>query len=56
MLRRTREKILGGVCGGIAKETGTDVSIIRIAFAVASWFFLVPAIIYVAAWILIPEE
>jgi len=56
MLRRTNSRIIGGVCGALAKETGIDVSIIRIAFVVTAWFFWAPAIIYVAAWILIPEE
>lgn len=56
MLRRTNSRIIGGVCGALSKETGIDVSIIRIAFAVTSWFFWVPAIIYIVAWIIIPEE
>ena len=29
-LTRSRDRMLGGVCGGIANYTGTDVNIIRI--------------------------
>jgi len=56
MLRRTNSRIIGGVCGALAKETGIDVSIIRIAFAITAWFFWAPALIYIIAWIIIPEE
>ncbi|MCK5103215.1 MAG: PspC domain-containing protein, partial [Cyclobacteriaceae bacterium] len=35
-LLRTRDKILGGVCGGIAKWLGWDVTIVRIAYIVIS--------------------
>lgn len=56
MLRRTNSRMISGVCGALSKETGIDVSIIRIAFAISTWFFWAPALIYIIAWIIIPEE
>ena len=56
-LYRSREdRILGGVCGGIAEYFGLDPSLVRI---VAVLLILVGGgaiLAYIIAWILIPEE
>jgi phage shock protein C len=35
-LLRSRDKILGGVCGGLAKWLGWDVTIVRLAYVLIS--------------------
>ncbi len=57
-LRRSRsDKMLAGVCGGMAKMIGVDAAILRIILVAATLLgFGTGAILYVAAWILMPEE
>ena len=57
-LRRSRDdRMLAGVCGGFAKLLGVDAALIRIGLVAATLLgFGTGAILYVAAWILMPEE
>lgn len=57
-LRRSRsDKMLAGVCGGVAKMIGVDAAILRIILVAATLLgFGTGAVLYVAAWILMPEE
>ncbi|SDO86685.1 PspC domain-containing protein [Lentzea jiangxiensis] len=57
-LRRSRsDKMLAGVCGGVAKMIGVDAAILRIVLVAATLLgFGTGAVLYVAAWILMPEE
>ena len=48
--------MIAGVCSGIARRFGVDPTIVRVIF-VASFLLPGPQIlIYLAGWILIPEE
>ena len=57
-LYRSRvDKILGGVCAGIAEYFNIDPTIVRLAFV--AFFVINPiaaTIIYIAAWIIVPEK
>ncbi|ETA68742.1 MAG: phage shock protein [Methanolobus sp.] len=57
-LRRSKEdRILAGVCSGIGLYTGIDPVLVRLIFAVGTFFSLGTGIlIYIIAWIIIPEE
>ncbi|WP_436492640.1 PspC domain-containing protein [Actinokineospora sp. HUAS TT18] len=57
-LRRSRtDRMISGVCGGIARVLGVDAAIIRIALVVATILgFGTGALIYLACWILMPED
>ena len=58
-LRRSRSnRILGGVCGGIAEWQGWDPTIVRVAFVLVSIFSAAfPGIlVYLVLWVVIPEE
>lgn len=57
-LRRSRsDKMIAGVCGGVAKLIGVDAAILRIILVAATLLgFGTGAILYVASWILMPEE
>jgi phage shock protein PspC (stress-responsive transcriptional regulator) len=56
--RRSREnRVLGGVCGGLAHALGVDVAIVRvIAIVLAVITNGVGALAYLAAWLVVPEE
>ncbi len=57
-LMRIREgKMLGGVCGGIGKYFDIDAVLIRILWVVLTCLSVgIGVIVYIAAWILMPEE
>lgn len=52
--RSTTDKMLGGVCGGLAEYLGVDATIVRIIAAALILFTGVGPIAYILAWILIP--
>lgn len=52
--RSTTDKMLGGVCGGLAEYLGVDATIVRIIAAALILFTGVGPIVYILAWILIP--
>lgn len=56
LMRSTSDRILAGVCGGLAAYLGIDTMLVRLAF-----LLLVPAsgvglITYLTLWLLMPEE
>ena len=56
LTRPRNDRMIAGVCSGIARRFGIDPTIVRIAF-VASLLLPGPQIlIYLIAWILMPEE
>ncbi|MDR1387867.1 MAG: PspC domain-containing protein [Propionibacteriaceae bacterium] len=56
LTRSRSDKVLGGVCGGIAAFTKIDVAIIRIIFAVGILFFALGPVVYIMLWLLLPQE
>lgn len=56
--RRSRsDRMVAGVCGGIAKAMGIEAPIVRIGLVAATLLgFGTGAVIYLACWILLPEE
>ncbi|MFN3344329.1 MAG: PspC domain-containing protein [Chloroherpetonaceae bacterium] len=56
-LRRSRNAILGGVCGGIAEWLGWDATLVRVLYVLISIFSVAfPGIIvYVILWIVMPK-
>ncbi|GAA1434153.1 PspC domain-containing protein [Microlunatus lacustris] len=56
LVRPRRDRMIAGVCSGIARRFGISSNVVRIAF-VASMLLPGPQIlIYLAAWILMPQE
>jgi phage shock protein PspC (stress-responsive transcriptional regulator) len=55
MYRDPDNRLMGGVCSGMAAYWGTDPLIIRIIFIVATLIFLSGAVIYVILWVVLPE-
>ena len=57
LVRARKGRLLAGVCAGIAEYVGIDVTVIRLLFvALGVVTFGVGVLIYLAAWIVIPEE
>lgn len=54
--RSTSNKMLGGVCGGIADQFNVDVTLVRAAAIVGSLMGGVVVPFYIAAWLVIPAE
>ena len=56
-LSRSRShRIVGGVAGGISDFTGIDIGMVRLVTALIVIFTGVGAILYILAWIILPEE
>ena len=56
-LRRSADdKMLGGVAGGIARYLNADVTHVRVIIAALALFTSVGVALYIAAWLLIPED
>lgn len=54
--RPTTDRLVGGVAAGLAQHFDVDPSVVRLAFVLLTFLggFGVP--LYVAGWLLIPEE
>ena len=56
-LYRSREdRILGGVCGGLAEYLDADPSLIRLLWVLIALVWGLGILLYLAAWIIIPEK
>ncbi|MDP4172465.1 MAG: PspC domain-containing protein [Bacteroidota bacterium] len=57
-LKRSKNKMIAGVCGGIAEWLGWDPTIVRIAYVLISIFSAAfPGIlVYIILWIVMPES
>ena len=55
-LRKSRDRVLGGVCGGIAEWLGWDPTLVRILYVVVSIASIAfPGIlIYLILWLIMP--
>lgn len=53
--RDTKNKVIGGVCSGLANYFEIDVSLIRVLFAIALLIFGSGFGVYIVLWIIIPE-
>jgi len=54
--RSTEDRMLAGVAGGLARYLDVDATLVRIAFAVLTIMSGVGVPLYLAAWLLIPED
>lgn len=57
LYRSKKERMLGGVCAGIGEHLDIDPTVIRFIWAVLTVVsFGTGIVVYILAWILIPEE
>jgi phage shock protein PspC (stress-responsive transcriptional regulator) len=56
-LYRAREgRVIAGVCAGLAAYLGLDPTLVRLAVAVVTVIGGIGVLLYLIAWIVIPEE
>jgi phage shock protein PspC (stress-responsive transcriptional regulator) len=55
LYRNPDERVLGGVCSGLAAYFDSEVWIFRVLFVVFSFFFLTSVLVYLILWIVVPE-
>jgi phage shock protein C len=56
LCRSKKDRIIGGVCGGIAEYLKTDPTIIRILWVLGSLAWGAGILAYLLFWIIIPEK
>jgi phage shock protein C len=55
-LYRSQSRVIGGICGGLAKYLDVDPVVVRLIAAVALVFTCCTAFfVYLIAWMIIPE-
>jgi phage shock protein PspC (stress-responsive transcriptional regulator) len=55
LYRSRHDRMLGGVCGGLAEYLDTDPTIIRLAFALSILLGGAGILAYLVMWIVMPE-
>jgi phage shock protein PspC (stress-responsive transcriptional regulator) len=56
LYRRREGRIIAGVCAGLADYFGVDPTIARLVFALLTVFGGSGILLYLLAWLVIPEE
>ncbi|AWB88809.1 PspC domain-containing protein [Salinibacterium hongtaonis] len=56
LTRIRKGKMIGGVCGGIARQLGWDASVLRVITLVGALFAGVTVFVYIALWLLMPQD
>lgn len=55
LTRTSNDKMLAGVCGGLARYFGIDSTIVRLVFVLAVLSGLSP-LVYVVLWVVMPQD
>ena len=56
LYRSQKERMLGGVCGGVGNYLNIDPVLVRLIWVILFFFGGVGLLAYILAWIIIPEE
>lgn len=56
LVRSDIDRVVGGVCGGIANYIGADPFVVRVIFVILVWAFGLGWWLYAALWAIIPGE
>lgn len=56
LVRQKSNKIIAGVCGGLAEYWGIDPVLVRLAFAVSVFMFGLSVLTYIILWIRMPKQ
>jgi phage shock protein C len=56
LYRSGKDRILGGVCGGIAEYLGIDPVIVRLGWVLISLVYGVGVLLYIIMWIIVPRN
>lgn len=55
LVRSDIDRIVGGVCGGIANYIGVDPLVVRVVFVILSWAFGLSWWLYLVLWTSLPS-
>jgi phage shock protein C len=56
LLRVRQGRMVAGVCAGLGRYFGVDVNLVRLAFGVFTVFYGLGILLYLIAWLILPEE
>ncbi|MBR5851494.1 MAG: PspC domain-containing protein [Bacteroidaceae bacterium] len=56
LFRSSKDRVIGGVCAGVAEFFGLDVKLVRIAWLVAALFAGVGALLYLILFLILPKK
>ena len=56
LVRVRNGRMVAGVCVGVAAYIGVDVNLVRLAFGVFTVFYALGVLIYLIAWVVLPED
>jgi phage shock protein PspC (stress-responsive transcriptional regulator) len=56
LLRIRQGRIVAGVCAGLGAYFRVDVNLVRLAFGVLTVFYGLGILLYLIAWLILPEE
>lgn len=56
LVRSSSDKVIAGVCGGLAQQFNVDANLLRVLFVLAAIFLQFGWLVYVALWLLLPAE
>ena len=56
LYRSAKDRILGGVCGGIAEYYGWDPTLVRLGWVLLSLIWGAGLLLYIILWIIMPRN
>jgi phage shock protein C len=56
LLRIRQGRLVAGVCTGLAAYFGVDVNLVRLAFGILTVFYGLGILLYLIAWMILPED
>lgn len=56
LFRSRSNRIIGGVCGGLAEYLNIDPTVLRVITALLTFVMGMSLWVYLLAWLIIPEE
>ena len=56
LFRSRSNRIIGGVCGGLAEYLNIDPTVLRVITALLTFVMGMSQWVYLLAWLIIPEE
>ncbi len=56
LFRSKKDRILGGVCGGVADYFDVDPTIVRLIWVLLTLAWGAGLLLYIIAWIIVPEQ
>ncbi len=56
LFRSTKDRVIGGVCAGVAESFGLDVKTVRLVWLIAALFAGAGALLYLILFLVVPEK